>query len=72
MVDKLVVNGFLDRKTDDLDRRAIKLCLTAKGKSIRNKIDNVRSECEERLLEIIPSTEIQQFEKLFSDIVLRM
>jgi MarR family transcriptional regulator, organic hydroperoxide resistance regulator len=72
VVDKLVVNGLLDRKTDDLDRRAIKLCLTPKGKSIRSKIDKVRNECEEKLLDIIPSTEIQQFEKLFSQIVLRM
>jgi DNA-binding MarR family transcriptional regulator len=50
VIDKLVVNGYLDRNTDASDRRAITLCLTSKGKSIRNKIGKVRDECESRLL----------------------
>ena len=72
IVDKLVINGYLDRNADTTDRRAIKLCLTAKGKAIRNKIDKSRNECEERLLEIIPSADIMRFEQLFSEIVLKM
>ena len=72
IVDKLVVNGYLDRNTDTTDRRTIRLCLTAKGKAIRNKIDKSRNECEERLLEIIPSSDIRQFEKLFSEIILKI
>ncbi len=72
VVDKLVINGYLDRKTDDLDRRAIRLCLTPKGKAIRSKIDKVRNECEERLLDIIPSAEVEHFEKLFSQMVSKM
>ncbi len=72
VVEKLVVNGYLDRKTDDVDRRAIRLCLTPKGKVIRSKIDKVKNECEERLLNIIPTTEIQQFEKLLSEIILKL
>ena len=72
IVDKLVVNGYLDRNADTADRRAIKLCLTSKGKAIRNKIDKARNECEERLLEIIPSADITRFEQIFSEIVLKM
>lgn len=72
IVDKLVINGYLDRNADTTDRRAIKLCLTPKGKSIRNKIDKSRNECEERLLEIIPSEDITRFEQIFSQIVLNM
>jgi MarR family transcriptional regulator, organic hydroperoxide resistance regulator len=72
VVDKLVVNGYLDRKPDDVDRRAIQLCLTPKGKVVRSKIDKVRNECEARLLDIIPPAEIEHFEKLLSDIVLKM
>jgi len=72
IVDKLVVNGYLDRNADTTDRRAIKLCLTTKGKTIRNKIDKSRYECEEKLLEIIPSTDFQRFEQLFSEIVSKM
>ena len=69
VVEKLVVNGYLDRNTDAADRRAITLCLTSKGKVVRNKIDEVRNECEARILETIPSEEIEQFRKIISKIV---
>ncbi len=72
VVDKLVVNGYLDRNTDAADRRAITLCLTAKGKVVRSKIDEVRSECEARLLEKIPSEEIERFKETISKIVTDM
>jgi DNA-binding MarR family transcriptional regulator len=72
VVDKLVVNGYLDRNTDTADRRAIKLCLTPKGKAIRSKIDKVRNECEDRLLEVIPAEELERFGEMFSKIVLNM
>ncbi|HZK94992.1 MAG TPA: MarR family transcriptional regulator [Prolixibacteraceae bacterium] len=72
VVDKLVVNGYLDRNTDAADRRAITLCLTPKGKEVRNKIDEVRNECEARLIETIPSEEIERFRDLISNIVKNM
>ena len=72
VVDKLVVNGYLDRNTDVSDRRAITLCLTPKGKVIRSKIDKVRNECEARLLGSIPSEEVEQFREIISKIVLNM
>ena len=72
VVDKLVVNGYLDRNTDVADRRAITLCLTPKGKVIRGKIDKVRNECEARLLESIASEEVEQFREIISKIVLNM
>ena len=72
VVDKLVVNGYLDRNTDATDRRAITLCLTPKGKVIRGKIDKVRNECEARLLESIASEEVEQFREIISKIVLNM
>jgi len=69
VVDKLVVNGFLDRNTDSTDRRAITLCLTPKGKVVRKKIDEVRNECEARILGTIPSEEIERFRETISKIV---
>ena len=72
IVDKLVVNGYLDRNTDATDRRAITLCLTDKGKVIRRKIDAVRNECETRLLNTIPPDEIERFRGMISKIVLNM
>jgi len=72
VVDKLVVNGYLDRNTDATDRRAITLCLTAKGKVVRAKIDEVRNECEARLLGAIPSEEIEKFRDIISKIIMNM
>jgi DNA-binding MarR family transcriptional regulator len=72
VVDKLVVNGYLDRNADTTDRRAITLCLTAKGKVVRNKIDEVRSECEARLLETISTEEAERFRDVISKIVKNM
>jgi DNA-binding MarR family transcriptional regulator len=72
VVDKLVVNGYLDRNADTADRRAITLCLTGKGKLIRGKIDQVRNECEIRLLETISSEEVEKFREIFSKVVRNM
>lgn len=72
VVDKLVVNGYLDRKADEVDRRAIRLCLTPKGRTIRSKIDKVRNECEERLSNAIPSKEMEKFHEILSNIVLNL
>lgn len=72
VVDKLVIDGYLDRNTDISDRRAITLCLTSKGKIIRNKIDKVREECEAGLLESISSEEVERFREIISKIVMNM
>ena len=72
VVEKLVVNGYLDRNTDTSDRRAITLCLTDKGKIVRNKIDKVKNECEARLLETIPTEEVEKFREIISKIIVNM
>ena len=72
VVEKLVVNGYLDRNTDVSDRRAITLCLTDKGKIVRNKIDKVKNDCEARLLETIPSEEVEKFRAIISKIIVNM
>ncbi len=72
VVEKLVVNGYLFRNTDPADRRAITLCLTDKGKSVRNKIDQVKNDCEARLLETIPSDELEKFRDIISKIIVNM
>ena len=72
VVEKLVVNGYLDRNTDTSDRRAITLCLTDKGKIVRNKIDKVKNDCEARLLETIPTEEVEKFRDIISRIIVNM
>lgn len=72
VVDKLVVNGYLDRNIDATDRRAITLCLTDAGKSIKNEIDKGRVECESRLLRVIPESDIEKFRDIIAKIVKEM
>lgn len=69
VVDKLVVNGFLDRNTDTNDRRAITLCLTETGRQIKQEIDSERKACEHRLLQVLPESEIQSFRGILSKII---
>lgn len=72
VVEKLVVNGYLDRNTDARDRRAITLCLTDSGKKIKAEIDKGRKECESRLLQVIPESEIEKFREIIVKIVREM
>jgi DNA-binding MarR family transcriptional regulator len=69
VVDKLVVNGYLDRNTDSSDRRAITLCLTSKGREIKSRIDQERLKCEEQLLRVIPSDEVEKLREIIGKII---
>jgi DNA-binding MarR family transcriptional regulator len=69
VVEKLVVNGYLDRNTDSSDRRAITLCLTSKGREIKSRIDQERLKCEEQLLRVIPSDEIEKLREIIGKII---
>ena len=69
VVEKLVVNGFLDRNPDSADRRAIILCLTPRGKEIKAMIDRERLKCEEQLLHVIPSEDIEKLREIIGKII---
>lgn len=69
VVDKLVNSGYLDRATDSSDRRAITLCLTAKGKEIKNKIDEERQLCENQVLKVLPNEEVEKFREIIDKII---
>jgi MarR family transcriptional regulator, organic hydroperoxide resistance regulator len=72
VIEKLVVDGYLDRNTDKSDRRAITLCLTESGKKIRDEIDRSRQECESRLLSVLPESDIQKFREIISKMIREM
>ena len=61
--------GYLDRNTDASDRRAITLCLTPKGKDIKSMIDRERLKCEEQLLRVIPSEEVEKLRQIIGKII---
>ncbi len=69
VVDKLVVGGYLDRDIDSSDRRAITLCLTTKGKEIKAMIDRERTQCEEKLLKVIPNEELEKLRQIIGKII---
>ncbi len=72
VIEKLVVDGYLDRNTDKADRRAITLCLTDSGKKIRNEIDRSRQECEAKLLNVLPESDIDKFREIIGKMIREM
>ena len=61
--------AFLDRNPDSSDRRAIILCLTPRGKEIKAMIDRERLKCEEQLLKVIPSEEVEKLREIIGKII---
>jgi DNA-binding MarR family transcriptional regulator len=72
VVEKLVVDGYLDRNPDKTDRRAITLCLTESGKKIRDEINKSRQECETKLLNILPESDMEKFREIISTMIREM
>ena len=72
VIEKLVVDGYLDRNIDKKDRRAITLCLTENGKKIRSEIDKSRQECESRLLNVLPESDIKKFREIIGKMIKEM
>lgn len=69
IIEKLVVDGYLDRNIDKSDRRAITLCLTEEGKRIREEIDKHRQDCEDRLLHVLPEDDIFRFREIIGKMI---
>jgi DNA-binding MarR family transcriptional regulator len=69
IIDKAVNNGYLNRSADSNDRRLLNLELTEKGKKIKEKIENYRQECENRLQNGLSSEEIEYFKTKFSKVL---
>ena len=69
VIEKLVVDGYLDRNVDKSDRRAITLCLTENGKKIRDEIKQSRQECETRLLKVLPDSDIDKFREIIGRVI---
>jgi DNA-binding MarR family transcriptional regulator len=69
VIEKLVVNGYLDRNIDKSDRRAITLCLTEDGKKIRAEIDKHREECETRIRQVLPDSDVEKFREIIGKMI---
>lgn len=72
VIEKLVVDGYLDRDVDKSDRRAITLCLTDRGRMIQSEITKGRQECEARLLNAVPEPDIEKFREIIGRMIREM
>lgn len=72
VIEKLVVDGYVDRNIDKTDRRAITLCLTESGKRIREEIDKNRQDCEARLLNVLQKPEVEKFREIIGKMIQEM
>jgi DNA-binding MarR family transcriptional regulator len=72
VIEKLVVDGYLDRNINKTDRRAITLCLTDEGKKIRAEIDKNRQECEARLINVLPESDVKKFREIIGRMIQEM
>ncbi len=72
VIEKLVVDGYLDRNVDKSDRRAITLCLTEEGRKIRAEIERSRSECESRLVRALPESDLDKFREIIGKMIKEM
>lgn len=50
IVDRLQNEGYLERRQNGDDRRAIEVSLTEKGCALRENIERLKEECEKRIL----------------------
>ncbi|MBN1602942.1 MAG: MarR family transcriptional regulator [Chitinispirillaceae bacterium] len=59
IVERLLRKGYVERKPDPEDRRAIEVSLTTKGGRIKRDIEKLKTECEKRLLGTIGPGDIE-------------
>ena len=69
VIDKLVTRGFLTRKTDSSDRRAIKLVLTEEGDKLKNQIKEYREECEFKIISNVSAKELAIIKESFNTVL---
>jgi len=60
IIDKLVANGLVLRKTNKIDRRAIDLKLTTKGKEVHQRIFQTQLNCENNIRQKLSEKESQE------------
>ncbi|NOR87393.1 MAG: MarR family transcriptional regulator [Bacteroidales bacterium] len=69
IIDKMVNKGFLNRTTNKLDRRAIDIKMTAKGKETLLKIIHYRDGREDMLTEQLEDHEVSEIKTNFSKLI---
>ncbi|MBM4331825.1 MAG: MarR family transcriptional regulator [Deltaproteobacteria bacterium] len=60
LIDRMEGAGLLRREDHPTDRRAFKICLTARGKDLEEKLDQVSSRAYRLLTQGIPEKDLQK------------
>jgi MarR family transcriptional regulator, transcriptional regulator for hemolysin len=68
LLDRLVEQGFLERRHDPRDRRANRLFLTASGRQLVDDLDSLRDSIASDVLQDIPEAAIEASLKTLQDI----
>ena len=69
VVDALVDRGWVQRAPDPTDRRATTLTLTATGLELVARIDEVRREASERVLDVLPAEQRRTLHEILTVVV---
>jgi DNA-binding MarR family transcriptional regulator len=59
VVDRLVIGGYVARRSDAEDRRAIQICLTVRGKRMGRRIVGRMEACEDRICGNLDGAEVR-------------
>lgn len=59
IVERLQCKEYVERKPNPSDRRAIEVSLTLKGVRLKKNIENLKSQCEKRILSNITPKDIE-------------
>ena len=63
IVDRLLHKGYVLRKTNPQNRRAVQIYLSQKGKKLKKNIEKLKGECEKKIFGGIDAKEIEIVER---------
>lgn len=72
LVDKLLLKGYVNRKTCPSNRRKIEITITDQGEKNLEKMDRAMRNAEEKILENLSDKELEQLNKLFDKFWIRV
>lgn len=72
IIDKLYKRNYIQRTDSDADRRCKMIRLTESGERIRNKIEEEKKRCEQKLITTIPENKLIQLKKDLADLISKL
>jgi len=68
-VDLLVAEGFLERATDQTDRRVVHLSITPEGLPLAKECQEIQAQCGQQLLSGLSAADVTQLQMLLDTIL---